>query len=104
MFESSVDYVDKVFMMTVWASCLLFFEPVIKAGLAKVMSTAFSEVRVTKNFVADPAVEMFGYRLGKCEVIASILSLIRAACYSHSRSDLECSFVRRNNPEEEKIQ
>ena len=48
-------------MATVWAGCLLLFsEAVLEAGLTVVLSTAASEVRVTKNFGADTAVEFLG--------------------------------------------
>ena len=77
-------------MATVWAGYLLLFsEPVLEAGFTVVLSTAASEVRVTKNFGADAAVEFLGYWLGEGEVIATILSLVRGTCHSHS--DLECS-------------
>ena len=80
-------------MAAVWAGCLLLlFEPVLKAGLTEVLSTAFREVRVMKNFGADTAVELLRHWLGEGEVIATILSLGRHICYSHS--DLEFSVVK----------
>ena len=97
-FEWFAKYVDEVVMATVWAGIFLFLEPVLEAGFTEVLSTAFSEVRVTKNFGADTAAKSFGYWLGKPEVIATILSLGRgtcchstSVCYSHSY--LECSFA-----------
>ena len=80
-------------MPAVWACCLLLlFEPVLEAGLTEVLSTAFREVRVMKNFGADTAVELLRHWLGESEVIATILSLVRDICYSHS--DLEFSVVK----------
>ena len=77
-------------MATVRAGCLAFlFEPTFKAGLTVVLSTAASEVRITKNFGTDTAVELLRYWFGKGEVIATILSLDRDVCYT-----IECSFVR----------
>ena len=55
--EWFVKYVDEVFMAAVRARIFLFLEPVLEAGLTEVLSTAFSEVRITKNFGADTAVE-----------------------------------------------
>ena len=76
-------------MAAVRAGIFLFLEPVLEAGLTEVLSTAFSEVGITKNFGADAAVELLRYWLGEGEVIATILSLGRDICYSHS--DLKCS-------------
>ena len=68
-------------MATVWASCLLLFsEPVLEAGLTVVLSTAASEVRITKNFGADSAIELFWYRFDELQVIATYLNIM----YSHS--------------------
>ena len=74
-------------MATVRAGYLfLLSEPVLEAGLTVVLSTAASEVRVTKNFGADTAVELFGYRFGELKVVATYLNIM----YSHS--DLESRF------------
>ena len=71
----------EVVMATVRASCLLLFsEPVLEAGLTVVLSTAASEVRITKNFGADTAVEFLRYRLGEGKVIATIVNLVRGTC------------------------
>ena len=64
-------------MATVWTCCVLLFEPVLEARLTEVLSTAFSEVRVTKNFGADSALQSIGYWSGEGKVIATILSLLR---------------------------
>ena len=89
-FPFFVEHVVEVVVAAVWAGCLLLFsEPILEAGLTVVLSTAASEVRVTKNFGADTAVELFGYWVGEFQVIATILSLVRNICYSHW-----CSFVR----------
>ena len=76
-------------MTTVWAGIFLLSEPVLEAGLTEVLSTAFSEVGITKNFGADAAVELLRYWLGEREVIPAVLSLGRNFCYSHF--DVKCS-------------
>ena len=68
-------------MAAVWAGCLLLFsEPILEAGLTEMLSTAASEVRVTKNFGTDTAVELFGYRFDELKVVATYLNIM----YSHS--------------------
>ena len=100
-FPLFIEHVFELYILlaAAWAGGpLLFPEPVLEAELTKVLSTAFSEVRYTKNFGADTAVKSFGYWLSKPEVIATILSLGRgtcchstSVCYSHSYH--ECSFA-----------
>ena len=75
----------KVLLAAMWAGCLLLLlEPVIKAGLTEVLSTAASKVRITKNFGTDTAVKLFKYWLGEVEVVPAIPSLVSGTCYSHS--------------------
>ena len=47
------------------------------------LSTALSEVRVTENLGADIASEPVRDWLGECEVVSTILSLVRDVCYCH---------------------
>ena len=47
------------------------------------LSTADGEVRVTENLCADIAVEFFRDWLGECEVVSTILILVRDVCYCH---------------------
>ena len=70
-------------MAAVWACCLLLLEPVVEAGLAEVLSTAASEVRVTENLCADIAIELVRDWLGECQVVSAVLSLDRDICYCH---------------------
>ena len=82
-FECFVENVIEVLLAAVWACCLLLLEPVLEAGLTEVLSTAASEVRVTENFGADIAVEPVRDWLSECEVISTVLSLVRDVCYCH---------------------
>ena len=75
-FESFVENVVEILLTAVWAGCLLL-EPVLEAGLTEVLSTADGEVRVTENLCADIAVELFRDWLGECEVVSTILILVR---------------------------
>ena len=73
----------------------MFLEPVIEARLTEVLSTAFSEVRVSKNFGADTALKSFRHWFSEVEVIATKLSLSRDTCCRCDpacHSDLEYSF------------
>jgi len=74
--------VVEVLLATVWA-CFLLFKPVLEAGIAEVLSTALSEVRVTENLCADTAVEPVRDWLSEHEFISTILSLVRDVCYCH---------------------
>ena len=69
-----------------WACCLLLLEPVLEAGLTEVLSTTASEVRVTENLCADIAMELFRDWFGECEVVSTMLSLVRDVCYCHFKS------------------
>ena len=82
-FECFVENVIEVLLTAVWACCLLLLEPVLEAGLTEVLSTADSEMRVTENLGADIAIEPVRDWLGECEVISTILSLVRDVCYCH---------------------
>ena len=82
-FSFFIERVVEVVAEAVWARCFLF-EPMLEAGLTKILPTAFCEVRVTKNFVADTAVELSRYWLGECEIIAII----------SSHFDLECTLCK----------
>ena len=73
----------EVLFTAVWACCLLLVEPVLEAGLTEVLSTADSEVRVTENLCANIAMEFFRDGLSECEVVPTILSLVRDVCYCH---------------------
>ena len=57
MFESFVENMIEVLLAAVWACFLLLLEPVLEAGLTKVLSTAECEVRVMENLGADIATE-----------------------------------------------
>ena len=70
-------------MAAVWACFLLLLEPVVEAGLTEVLSTAASEVRVTENLCADIAIELVWDWLGECQVISTVLSLVRDVCNCH---------------------
>ena len=76
----------EVLFAAVWACCLLLLEPVLEAGLTEVLSTANGEVRVTENLCADTAMQFFRDWLGECEVVSTILSLVRDVCYCHFES------------------
>ena len=80
-----ITHVVEVLLATVWA-CLLLFKPVLEAGIAEVLSTALSEVRVTENLCADTAVEPVRDWLSEHEFISTILSLVRDVCYCHFES------------------
>ena len=82
-FESFVEHMVEVLVAAVWACCLLLLEPVLEAGLAEVLSTTDSEVRVTENLCADIAIVPVRDWLGECEIISTILSLVRDVCYCH---------------------
>ena len=82
-FESFVENMIEVLFAAVWACCLLLLEPVLEAGLTEVLSTADGEVRVVENLRADIAMQFFRDWLGECEVISTVLSLVRDVCYSH---------------------
>ena len=60
-----IEYVVEVVMATVWTCYLLLLEPVLEARLTEILPTAFSEVRVTKNFGADSACSLLGTGLVK---------------------------------------
>ena len=82
-FSFFIERVVEVAAVAVWACCFLF-ERKLEARLTKVLHTAFCEVRVTKNFVADTAVELSRYWLGECKIIAII----------SSHFDLECTLCK----------
>jgi len=82
-FECFVENMIEVLFTAVWAGCLLLLEPVLEAGLTEVLSTADGEVRVAENLCADIAMEFIRDWLGECEVISTILSLVRDVCYCH---------------------
>jgi len=82
-FESFVENVIEILFTAVWACCLLLLEPVLEAGLTEVLSTADGELRVTENLRADTAIEPVRDWLGECEVVSTILSLVRDVCYCH---------------------
>ena len=77
-----ITHVVEVLLATVWA-CLLLLEPVLEAGLTEVLSTAASEVRVMENLGADIAMQLLRDRFSECQVISTILSLVRDVCYCH---------------------
>jgi len=75
--------VIEVLFTAVRACCLLLLEPVLEAGLTEVLSTADGEMRVMENLRADIAIEPVRDWLGECEVISTVLSLVRDVCYCH---------------------
>ena len=83
MFESFVENIIEVLFAAVWAGCLLLPGPVPEAGLTEVLSTTECQLRVTENLGADIAMELFRDGLGECEVVSTILSLVRDVCYCH---------------------
>ena len=82
-FESFVENMIEVPFTAVWACFLLPVEPVLEVGPTEVLSTADGEVRVAENLCSDIAMEFIRDWLGECEVISTILSLVRDVCYCH---------------------